>query len=62
MYVTQVNSRTGSIESSRILNLKQYIHLYNEVSRTAALISTAPPDTLQQARAANLDASIIFTE
>jgi hypothetical protein len=38
------------------------MHLYNEVNRQAAMISSSvPPDNAQQAPA-NLDASIIFTE
>ena len=52
-----MNNRTGSIESTRVLNLKDYIRLFNEISQQAAMATLKSSDGCSA-----ISASIILTE
>ena len=54
----QVSGRTGAIETTRLLNLKQYINLYNEIMRQAN-VAIAEQGSFP---AQNLCASMILNE
>ena len=56
----QVNCRTGKIESSRVLNLRQYINLYNEIAQQASMMTQSMDASA--AKTSNLTASVIFAE
>jgi len=62
----QVIAHTGHIELTKLLTLKQYLHIYNEIKRhvsdatdAAAVVS---PDAVDTQRANMLDASVIMMQ
>ena len=56
----QVNCRTGKIESSRLLNLRQYINLYNEIAQQASMMTQSMDASA--AKTSDITASVIFAE
>ena len=56
----QVNCRTGKIESSRLLNLRQYINLYNEIAQQASMMTQSMDESA--AKTSSITASVIFAE
>lgn len=59
----KVNSKTGAIESTRILSLKQYVYLYNEIMRqTSAALELRVDGSADAENTSNLlDASVLLT-
>ena len=53
----QVNCRTGVIESTRLLNLKQFIRLHGEITQQASMATMAP-----EGRERGICASMIIQE
>lgn len=62
-HAVQVNSKTGAIESTRILSLKQYVYLYNEIMRqTSAALELRVDESADAENTSNLlDASVLLT-
>lgn len=62
-HAVQVNSKTGAIESTRILSLKQYVYLYNEIMRqTSAALELRVDGSADAENTSNLlDASVLLT-
>ncbi|KAI0207484.1 UNC80 domain-containing protein [Lamellibrachia satsuma] len=56
----KVNCHTTNTESSRVLNLRQYVRLYNEIAQQASIV-TQPMDTAS-AKSTDIRASTIFAE
>lgn len=59
----KVNGHTGAIESTRVLSLKQYVYLYNEITRQTSAASSQQTDEECGAHGPSniLDASTLFT-
>ena len=60
-----MNARTGDVELTKLLTLKQYLHIYNEIKRHVSDVSDAaaePHYTVDPARANVLDASVIMMQ
>jgi len=57
-----VSSRTGDIELTKLLTLKQYLHVYDEIKRhvSDAAVERQSADDLQRANV--LDASVIMMQ
>ena len=57
-----MSSRTGDIELTKLLTLKQYLHVYDEIKRhvSDAAVERHSADDLQRANV--LDASVIMMQ
>jgi len=54
-----VNAHNGDVELTKLLTLKQYLHIYNEIKRH---VSDASDTAADAARANILDASVIMMQ
>lgn len=57
-----MNAYTGDIELTKLLTLKQYLHVYNEIKRHVSDASDAAVNAVDAARANMLDASVIMMQ
>jgi len=61
----QVNACTGDVELTKLLTLKQYLHIYNEIKRLVTDVSEAATEahcTADTAGTNVLDASVIMMQ
>lgn len=58
----QVNSCTSDVELTKLLTLKQYLHIYNEIKRHVSDAAAEPHLTADVPRANMLDASVIMMQ
>jgi len=57
-----VNARSGDIEVTKLLTLKQYLHIYNEIKRHVSDAATEPQSAVDLSGADMLDASAIMMQ
>ena len=60
-----MNAHSGDVELTKLLTLKQYLHIYNEIKRHVSDASDAaaePHYAVDAARANVLDASVIMMQ
>jgi len=65
IYGLQLSADTGDVELTKLLTLKQYLHIYSEIKRhvsDASYSAAEPHYTIETARADVLDASVIMMQ
>ena len=65
IYGLQLSAHTGDVELTKLLTLKQYLHIYSEIKRhvsDASYFAAKPQFAVDTARANVLDASVIMMQ